>query len=138
MLLVGLVTSHAGLLSLGHCLCSKSAMHRAACCCKPESKAKGCCEKTDEKPEDRSSIALRLVEKGSSSCHCFEAADEQPEPSPAELPSENLLESLTSPVLVEIILPLPPPAPARVAPSGEVLRPPPPSPRRIQYCSFQL
>ena len=138
-LLFCLATSQAGLLTLDHCLCPVSGKHRAACCCKAEANTiGGCCKKADEKSKKLPSTVARPSEKKAVCCQCFMAADEAPQPSPAELPSENLLESLTSPVLVEIILPLPPPAPARVAPSGEVLRPPPPSPRRIQYCSFQL
>ena len=140
LLLFGLATSQAGLLTLKHCLCPVSGKHRAACCCKVESKADGgCCKKADEKPEKRPSTAARPSEMKAACCQCVEASsDEQPEPSPAELPtSGNLIEILPAPVWAEIILPLPPPPAARAVPLGEVLRPPP-SPRRIQYCSFQL
>lgn len=133
LLLFSLAISQAGLLPHYQCLCPVSGKHRAACCCKAESKASGCCKKPDEKREERPATATRPSETMGGCCHCFEATDEPPEPSPAERPSGNLLEIVPTPVWREIILPLPPPPPVRAVPLREDLRPPP-SPQRIQYC----
>lgn len=141
LLLFGLVSTQAGVMTLEQCLCSGSEKHRVACCCGPESQADGLCCKKSDNPEESlptgSSVAIEKTKKPGSSCLCINASDDQSEPAPAEIPSENLLESLSVSDSVVLILPLPQPPTIHAAPRFEKLKPPA-SPRRIQFCSFQL
>ena len=141
LLLFSLVSTQAGVLTLEQCLCYGSSKHRAACCCGAESQADGSCckksEKEDESLPTGSSVAIETAKSTASSCLCIKVSDDQPEPAPAEIPSENLSELLSVSESVVLILPLPQPPAIHAAPRFEKLKPPA-SPRRIQFCSFQL
>ncbi|MGK0189969.1 MAG: hypothetical protein ACI9R3_005788 [Verrucomicrobiales bacterium] len=141
LLLVCLVSSQAGILTLERCLCSNSAKHRAACCCGAESQVEGSCckqtEKQDVSDPSGSSVAIENAKSAGSSCLCVKASGDQPEPAPAEVQVENLIAIPSISESVVLIKPLPQPPSIHAATYSEKLKPPA-SPQRIQYCSFQL
>ncbi|MFT4638129.1 MAG: hypothetical protein ACI8T1_001447 [Verrucomicrobiales bacterium] len=135
-LLFSLVSSQAGLVWFESCFCSTSVEHYAACCCSGEAQTgRSCCEKSD--PEDKPASPLPVAtEMADSGCQCVEVFRDAPDPLAAELLHETLLEVLPLEVLeVSIVAPALPPR--SVAPRYSRTKPPA-SPRRIQFCSFQL
>ena len=134
-LLFSLVTSQAGLVWLERCLCTTSVEHRAACCCSSEAApGHACCEKSDSEDTPTSPLPLAAEKAASASCYCVEVSRDAPEPLAAGPPYEVLLEVFPSQV-TEVAVVAPPP---RVVAPRHARTKPPTSPRRIQFCSFQL